>query len=171
MQLYVLWRIWALILFYISQVHVILEIINVQTKTLQCILTSLYIHLYIAIFCSQGLWSVSSSLHPWLQFSYSYILLSAAWILSVTFFIYIYSDTYIVIQFSANQHKAFISPYVKIYTQLIIENTNCVPKKFPVLFWQSLTAKLKRVHFIFTFFLQSTFWLVAVITGCIQFKA
>ena len=149
MQLYVLWRIWALILFYISQVHVILGIINVQTKTLQCILTSLYIHLYIAIFCSQGLWSVSSSLHPWLQFSYSYILLSAAWILSVT----------------------FISPYVKIYTQLIIENTNCVPKKIPVLFWQSLTAKLKRAHFIFTFFLQSTFWLVAVITGCIQFKA
>jgi hypothetical protein len=59
-----------------------------------------------------------------------------------------------MISFSANHFMAFISPRVKICTQLT-ENIICLPKIYFVLFWQSLIIKPTHVHYMFTFFLQS----------------
>jgi len=71
------------------------------------------------------------------------------WMLSVT--------SLIMISFSANHHKAFISFHVKIYTMLP-ENTKCILKNCSLHFWQSHLAK-PTLSILFTLFLQNTcFW-------------
>ena len=60
------------------------------------------------------------------------------------------------ISFPSNLHKAFISPYVEISTQLT-ENTKCFTKNYSVhFFWQSLMAKPIQAHLMFIFLLQNT---------------
>jgi len=107
----------------------------------------------IYIFASQGLISAP----PVHALAALFPCTATCWMLYVT--------SVIMIIFSDNQHKPFISPHFKLCTQLT-ENAKCVTKNYSMLLLQSLMENLNVSILYLHFSYQAHVFVTHVLIGC-----